>query len=425
MATAFSTDDTIRTGTRGPLSVLLLASTLTVMAGAILTPVLDAIRTDLQVSGTQVGLIITAHGLAIALASPPVGWAIDRYGIRGPLTWGLVGYGLTGGAGLVIDSYPLLIASRLLFGVAAAAVFAGTTVALLNLFQGEMRDRVMGWRSTAISIGGVLWPLLAGVVGGVSWHAPFAIYLVGVPLGLATLLILPSAAGRSSNPTYRGQRILPALRRFPVVLGFYALVMVCAVLLYGIAVFIPLRLAQIGVGEPFLIALIGVNVSVAMSLVGLVYARLRAAASYPALLLSAAGLWAASFLVLGTTNLALLVLVALALFGAGMGLAIPATTVLVSDTLPEWVRGRGMALLGTVTFSGQFLSPIILGPVVDATSITTGFLACAGLSVLLLVVLALPASRASIDRAVRDGPAAPPERIGPAPDSGPAETTGP
>lgn len=47
----------------------------------------------------------------------------------------------------------------------------------------------MGWRTSAITAGGVVWPLLAGVLGETSWHGAFAVYLVGLPLGLAVLRI--------------------------------------------------------------------------------------------------------------------------------------------------------------------------------------------------------------------------------------------
>lgn len=144
------------------LAVLLAASTLGVMGGAVIVPVLEVIRGDLGVSGTAAGFILTGHGFAIAVSSPLMGRLIDRWGIRAPMIGGLVIYGIGGGAGLVVTSYPALIVSRLVFGVGAAAVFTGTTVALLALYQGAERDRVMGWRSTATSVGGLIWPLLGG-----------------------------------------------------------------------------------------------------------------------------------------------------------------------------------------------------------------------------------------------------------------------
>jgi ACDE family multidrug resistance protein len=54
------------------------------------------IRSDLGVSGTAAGLIITAHSLAIAVSSPLVGWLIDRLGVRPVLSGGLVLYGIAG-----------------------------------------------------------------------------------------------------------------------------------------------------------------------------------------------------------------------------------------------------------------------------------------------------------------------------------------
>lgn len=69
---------------RAPLAVLLFASTLGVLGGAIVAPVLEVIRDDLNVSGTQAGLIITTHGLAMAVLGPLVGRVFDRWGSEAP-----------------------------------------------------------------------------------------------------------------------------------------------------------------------------------------------------------------------------------------------------------------------------------------------------------------------------------------------------
>src|SRR3954453_11944653 len=54
------------------------------MAGTILCPVLEFIRRDLALSLTSTGLVLTVHGLSLALASPLIGRAIDRYRHRRP-----------------------------------------------------------------------------------------------------------------------------------------------------------------------------------------------------------------------------------------------------------------------------------------------------------------------------------------------------
>ncbi|MDT9680652.1 MFS transporter [Streptomyces sp. TRM76323] len=381
-------DPTARPAPRAPhramLLVLLLASTLTLMAGAVIAPVVGVIRGELGVSGTGAGLILTAHGLSLALVSPFVGWAIDRFGLRTPLVGGLLLYGVAGGTGLVTESYTALIISRFVFGVGAAAVFVGTTVALLALFQGEQRDRVAGWRSTALSLGGIIWPLIGGALGGLSWHAPFAVYLLGIPVGLLTLLVMPAlpAEGRA-----KGGGVVTLLRRRPGLLVFYAFSFFASFLLYVLAVFLPQRLTEVDVEEPFLIALITTSTSVGGSLIGLVYARMKARLGYVNLLRVATVAWALSFLLIGLNGQWVFLTLAAFVFGLGSGVVVPALAMMIGESAPAAQRGQAMSLSGTANFTGQFVAPLILGPVIGATSIGTGFLVGSALAALVLLAL--------------------------------------
>lgn len=65
----------------------------------------------------------------------------------------------------------------------------------------------------------------------------------------------------------------------------------------------------------------------------------------------------------------------------------PALTVLIGDTPPPERRGQATALSGTAMFTGQFVSPLVFGPLMAATAITTGYLAAAGLAMVILLVL--------------------------------------
>ncbi|MQA11326.1 MAG: MFS transporter [Pseudonocardiaceae bacterium] len=368
------------------LSVLLLASTLGVMGGAIVVPVLEVIRGDLGVSGTASGFIITAHGLAIALASPLMGRLIDRFGVRVPMVGGLVLYGIAGGAGVVITSFPALIVSRLLFGVGAAAVFSGTTVALLSLYRGKARDRVMGWRTTATSLGGLAWPLLGGALGGISWHATFSIYLVGIPIAIAAIFTLPNT--RADDAQRNNGGVIRLLRQRPKLFGFYGLMVSMALLTYAMAVFLPQRLAEIGIRAPLLVSIYAVvGGAVMASLIGLVYAKLRERLGYAALLRIAATAWMIGFLIYGTVSQPVVMLIAPLLLGGAQGILLPAITVLIDETAGPQLRAKAAALGGTAIFAGQFASPLILGPLIDATTTTTGFLASAAFAAVVLIVL--------------------------------------
>jgi len=88
-----------------PLGIIFASATLTVMAGGIIAPVLNLMRDGLNVAPSAVGLIITTHGLFMALFSPLMGSVIDRKGTRRPYIAALICYGLAGGSGLLINSF--------------------------------------------------------------------------------------------------------------------------------------------------------------------------------------------------------------------------------------------------------------------------------------------------------------------------------
>lgn len=388
------------------------------MAGAILSPVLDVMRRDLGLSDTGAGLVLTVHGFSLAIVAPFIGRAIDCWGSRRTLIWGLTLYGVSGGAGLLIDTHPLLLASRLMFGVGAAAVFTATTVALFDVHRGTMRDRVMGWRASAISLGGFGWPLVGGLLGGLSWHAPFALYLLGVPIAMACAAVLPARPLHPTRPPAHFESPEPApsaglralVRRRPDLLAFYALQFLSAVLLYAALILLPLRLAELRVTAPLHVAVYAATLSAAMTAVGLAYARLRRRLGDTALIAMSLAAWFVGFGVLGVVEQPALLGAPVAIIGLGMGLAVPALTVLVAEAAPAHLRGSATSLSASATFLGQGISPLLLGPVIGATSVPAGFTVAAALAgaVMVIVVatalLRRTAAYASASRS-RDAPA--------------------
>jgi MFS family permease len=358
------------------------------MAGATIAPTLDVIRTDLNLSSTATGLIITTHGLAIAIVSPIVGWIIDRWGVRTVLTCGLVIYGIAGGSGLVIDSYVPLIASRAVFGIGAAIAFTGTTVAMLALWQGHARNRVMGWRMSAGMLGGVMFPLVGGGLATlISWHAVFVVYLVGLPLSVVAWRVLPNTRPSTGGSAGRGTGILRSAARPAALLATYALMFTLGIVMYSVAIFLPLRLAELGVTTPLLVSAYLAGLAVVGGTVGLGYGMVRRHVAPLGLLAATMVIWAVSFTTLGLSADPAVVFVATLLQGMAHALLAPTIAILVADQVPDTVLGRATAISSTLMFLGQFCSPLVLGPIMDATSIATGYLALAGLAVVVLAVL--------------------------------------
>ena len=144
------------TPNKDKLWIILFSATMAVMAGSMISPVLNLMREGLYVDPASAGLIITTHGLFIAIFSPLMGSLIDKIGPKKPYAFGLILYGLGGGSGLIIESFWVLLISRAILGIAVSSFFNAITVLILNIYEGEQRNKVMGWRGSANSLGGII-----------------------------------------------------------------------------------------------------------------------------------------------------------------------------------------------------------------------------------------------------------------------------
>lgn len=354
---------------------------MTVMAGSIIAPVLNSMRVALGVAPSSVGLIITTHGLFMALLSPLMGIIIDRKGTKWPYVIGLICYGLAGGAGLLINSYWVLLASRAFLGIGLAAIFTAITVWILNTYEGTERDKVMGWRGSAQSLGGVAWPLVGGALGELSWHLPFAVYLLAIPIGLIAIVALPEPkTDRERGPrTDPGVSVLGIIRESPVLFIIYGLMFSTNLLLYVVVVFLPQLLETIGISSTFQIGLFLTVQALAGGITALSYGAIRSHLSYRVIVTIAAVLWSVALASISLGTNSLMIIASVCLFGVGNGLMMPSVMAWLGSVVPPSFRGRFGSYLGTLGFMGQFLSPILFAPVLVHLGLKGVFLVGAGI----------------------------------------------
>jgi len=392
--------------TRIVLWVIVAAATLTVMAGAILGPVVPQIQSALGVSDTAAGLIITTHGGVIVLASPIVGALIDRIGPRRPFIGGLAIYGLGGGAGLLVDSYLPLLASRVVLGVGTAAVYTSITVLLYQLYAGQAMERALGYRSSANSAGAAVWPLVGGAAGTVTWNLPFAVYLIALPLGALALLTIPepataSTASDDSEPssetatTLRGRLAATAavVGARPQLLFVYLLYFTANTLLYVVVVFYPQFLDGVGVDSSAAISLYLAANGAAGGVTAVAYDRLRKRVSRLTLVGVAVGLWTIGFAGVSAVTTAVGALLPVVLFGAGIGLVFPSAFAWVEQFAPAAKQGQFSAYLASVGYTGQFLAPVLFGPLVPGLGVAGVFAVGAAVAAVGVVTVVVALSR--------------------------------
>jgi MFS family permease len=168
------------------------------MAGATVVPALPALSAQLADGAWSeflVRQILVLPALATAIASPLVGWWIDRRGLRGALLLSMAVYAFAGSSGLVVDDLGLLLAGRAALGIALAGIMTSATALISDFFEGEARNRVVGLQASVMGLGGVVFLSLGGWLADQHWRAPFGVYALAI-------LVLVFAARAIPEPAF-------------------------------------------------------------------------------------------------------------------------------------------------------------------------------------------------------------------------------
>ena len=158
---------------------LLLASMMTMMAGAVMAPSLPQINEHFMAipnADMLTRLIITLPALFIAFLAPVAGWFIDKFGRKQILIYSLVLYGFAGTSGFFLNNMFSILVSRALLGMAVAGIMTTAVTLIGDYFEGDERNTFMGMQAAFMGFGGVVFIAMAGLFADIRWNYPFLIY---------------------------------------------------------------------------------------------------------------------------------------------------------------------------------------------------------------------------------------------------------
>lgn len=361
------------------LITLLLVSTMTVMAGATISPALpqiEAFFAEVPNAAFWVKLMLTMPALFTAISAPLVGIISDRFGRKPPLVAAALLYGAAGGSGLVLSSLPGLLVGRALLGVSVAAIMTTATALIADYYLGPKREQVMGLQAAFVGYGGVLFLILGGILADMGWRFPFAIYLIA--FGLCALVVLfitePQPSQKAAIPSSGSDLTVdPAQLPTRLIAAIYAMMFASMVAFYLVPVQLPFYLKELAEVSNSQVGLAIASLTLASAIVSMNYRRIKAHLTFGGIMVLVYLCMGMGYGVIAIAQTYVMVLVGLWLAGIGLGLLMPNMNVWLSAKVPALFRGRMLGGLTTCIFLGQFFSPIISQPITQQMGLATTY----------------------------------------------------
>ncbi|HEY9710494.1 MAG TPA: MFS transporter [Oculatellaceae cyanobacterium] len=374
------------------LLVLLVAGSLTTMAGGVVAPILPEMVQQLQLDPALAGNLVSMHCLTIALFSPPLGILADRVGRLRVLVPSLILYALFGMAGALMHTLGPLLVARGLLGAASAGIAAASLGLLGSMYEGEARSQALGYATSTLTLTGIAFPLLGGWVGSTHWQYAFYLYGLGLPLaGLAAFVLREKQKTQAPGVAKDSSRKLRTVLGHSYTLRLLLTISLASVAMYAVVIYAPLYLkVTIGAGA----ALNGIVLAsravgaAAISAFGAKWlAKTLGAGQTTAV---GFGLMALTLMTIPLVHQVSWILLTAVFFGVGFGIVLPTLYSTLANVAPSELRSSVLAAGTGAGFLGQFLSPIVLGPMLSYGGLEGVFYAAAAVALVTGLLLFAP-----------------------------------
>jgi MFS family permease len=357
---------------------LFLANILGPLGLGLLSPVLDSLIDPFGTSAANIGLLMSAYTAPAIVLIPLAGLLADLIGRKPMLIGGILLLGPTGAAISLTTDFRIAIGLRLLQGIGAAAIVPIIIASLGDLYEGTREATAQGLRFTSSGLTQVVFPLIAGVLVGLSWRFPFLLYLVALPIAGVVYAWFdePGTDNDEEGPdsigeTLRSLRELLAFRHVQAVVFVRGLP---GMLWIGFLTYNSIIVVQFLNRDPVQAGLLAALGSLSFALAASQAGRITALFSsrlYPLLAANLAlGVGFAVVVLAPTLPLAMIGTVSL---GCGFGITLSIYRSLITGMAPPALRGSIVSVaesFGRLTITA---TPAVMGLAIGALSPRLGF----------------------------------------------------
>jgi len=362
-------------------------------------PLAPFFKDDLDITSTQVGLVMSAASSGYMLTIFPVGWLVDKIGARWPMVLGEM---IAGSCMIVlffVSSYGYLLVFMFITGLGCGFLLPSTTQGVVTWFPLRERATVMGLKQTAVNIGGIFTAAtLPAIALALGWRYGFLLLgLLAIAIGIAALVLYrepPDAFSGSGDPAMDDAavpllQILKSREVWLLALCGYCMTWVEMAIIAHFVLYLTEVLLFGVVAAGGLLAMIEVAGAVARPGAGFI-SDWAFGGNRKHVFMLIAGTASSTTLVLGLfgPSLSWFLYPVLILMGIG-GIAFGGIWLtLLSEFGGRRGAGKAVGLGGLITLAGAALGPPLFGHIVDDTgSYQWAWLSLALLSALCLVLL--------------------------------------
>lgn len=370
----------------------LVAGGFTVALGyGVVAPAIPQFALEFNVSAFAASAIVSAFALMRLVGAPLAGWIVGKFGERATYTTGLLVVAASTGAAAFALNYPQFLILRGLGGLGSAMFSIAATALLVEASPPQGRARVASVNAAGFLLGGLLGPVLGGIVAGFGIRAPFVFYfftLVAaatvVTIALRSKHALPRVAP-GSRPAGEEMR-LPEALRLPTYRSLLLSTFAFGWTSFGVRVsLIPIFVAVVFAGDAPTAAWVLAAYAAGNALFIFPSGRWSDTVGRTPLLVTGFLVLAAAFLAFPFAGSLLIAMAIMVVAGVGSALANPGHQAVLADVLGNRRGGMVVSTYSMVTDLGGVLGPLIAGAIVDLAGFGWAF----GLTAALLTAAAL------------------------------------
>lgn len=338
-------------------------------------------------SASAVDTLSTIPNLGIILGIVLGNVLATQLGAKRTVLTGLAVALLSGLVPVVSNSYYVVLAARLIFGI-AVGTFNSLAISLISdYYRGDELAAMMGYQSALSSLGSSLLSFAVGYLLLFGWHATFLIYAIALPIMILFGLVMPNdqpaPATKDTAQTPKAKQHINAAVILISLLTFfiYVFFMVVTIKLAGL-----LTANHLGTASQAS-AILGGFTLVTM-LMGLLFGRIYKLLQNKILPLGFI-LMAIGFYLVSTVSSLAIVAVGTVIIGIGFAVSIPYIYTIINVAAPANSKNLDSSVMLIMTNVGVFLSPTIVNALASLTGKdeAAGSMVVASIGFLILAVI--------------------------------------